>query len=635
MITLINEDQLLDIEFRKKAIERIQSDANRRFKRDKLKAYQIYKDLTKKWVIESISKEFSEKTVNQMVNRAANISVARKINDKKARCYAGGVVREIEGEEENTKKLGQLVEFLSFDSVMKKADRLSELLKNVEIQALYQNDPVETMEDGKARKRTVNRIMLPHQYDPIVHAHDKTHPVAFVLSDFYDTQSLITDHYLSDYTGTRDSTISQSVKKQAAMPQADEKPEVYIWWSGKYHFTTDDKGNILDALSPEGRQNPMRTLTFTSVHGDQDDSYWCEGGDDLVDGAILVNVLMTDLFAIMNVQGWGQLVITGKKIPDDIKGGPHRALTYEYDTGEPVPKVEYVSSNPPIDQWRECITMYVALLLSTNGLSTSNISTSLDGAQMAAGIAMMLDNAESMEPVEDKQKMFKGAEKKAWKNNFATHNYLVESGVAVEAESQIGLINTKKQVVTKFHQSKPIMTEAEKVDIMQKKKNTGLYTLVEMLMIKDPELKTEEAEKKAEELLADRMKNAAIYASAVTGLVDQKNKDLENAGEEGAEGVEDPQGGEAAAAATGDVQKTALNGAQLSSLVEVVEKVATGTIPRDSAVQIILQSFPFLDQAEAERLIGSAGRGFKAKEEKKQFEPAHASGASGGDAENT
>lgn len=540
MITLINEDQLLDIEFRKKAIEEIQCDANRRFKREKLKGYQIYKDLTKKWVIESISREFSEKTVNQMVNRAANISVARKINDKKARCYAGGVTREIEGEAENTKKLGQLVEFLNFDSVMKKADRLSELLKNVEIQTLYQNDPVESLENGDPRKRLVNRIMLPHQYDPIVHAHDKTHPVAFILSDFYDSQSLITDHYFSDYIGTRDSTISQSVKKQAAMPKLDEKPEIFIWWSGKYHFTTDDKGNILPALSPDGLQNPMQVLTFTSVHADQDDSYWCEGGDDLIDGAILVNVLMTDLFAIMNVQGWGQLVITGKKIPDDIKGGPHRALTYEYDTGDPQPKVEYVSSNPPIDQWRECITMYVALLLSTNGLSTSNISTSLDGAQMATGIAMMLDNAESMEPVEDKQKMFKGAESKCWKNNFATHNYIVNAGVAVEEEVAIGQVLTKKRVLTKFHQSKPIMTETEKVDILKKKKDTGLYTLPELLMIKDPELKPEEAEKKALELVADRMKFSAIYQAAVAGLVDRTNQNLQDGGAEGATDEDEP-----------------------------------------------------------------------------------------------
>lgn len=555
MITLINEDQLMEIKFRQDVIDKIQCDGNQRRKHEKLKAYEIYKDLTKKWVIEAISKEFSAKTVNQMVNRAANISVARKINDKKAKAYAGGVTREIEGEEENTKKLGQLVDFLSFDSIMKKADRFSELLKNVEIQTLYQNDPVEEMEDGKPKKKLVNRIMLPHQYDPICHAHDKCTPVAFVLSDFYDTKSLILQDFFSDYTGTRDQTMPQSEKKIGAI-KTDEKPSIYIWWSAKYHFTTDDKGNILASMSPDGMVNPIGQLTFTSVHSDQDDSYWCDGGDDLVDGAILVNVLLTDLFSIMNVQGWGQLVITGKKIPAEITGGPHRALTYEYDQGDPAPKVEYVSSNPPIDEWRECIAMYVALLLSTNGLSTSNISTKLDGAQIASGIAMMLDNAESMEPVEDKQKMFQGAEAKCWKNNFATHNYLVEAGVAVEAENQIGPIDTKKRVNVKFHQAKAVLTETEKVDILTKKKNSGLYKIAELLMIKDPDLKPEEAEKKAEEILADRMKFSVLYQTAVTGLIDRMNSDLRNGNAPAADEEEDEPALNASGASGGDEEDT-------------------------------------------------------------------------------
>ncbi len=527
MITLISEEQVLDIKFRKEVIQQISSDGNQCRKKEKLKAYEIYKDLTKKWVIESISKEFTEKTVNQMINRAANISIARKINDKKAKSYAGGVLREIEGEAENTKKLGQLVEFLGFDSIMKKADRFSELLKNVEIQTLYQNDVVEQMEGGDPKKKLVNRIMLPHQYDPIVHAHDKCTPVAFVLSDFYDTKSLTLQNFQSDQYGVRDQSIPQAEKKSAAI-KTDDKPSIYIWWSSKYHFTTDDKGNVLPNMSPEGMLNPIGHLTFASVHGDQDDGYWCEGGDDLVDGAVLVNVLLTDLFSIMNIQGWGQMVVTGKKIPSDITGGPHRAMTYEYDTGDPVPSVEFVSANAPLDEWRECITMYVALLLSTNGLSTSNISTKLDGAQMAAGIAMMLDNAESMEPVEDKQKMFQQAEAKTWKNNFATHNYLLENGVAIDAQKDIGFVKTEKRVLCKFNQQKAIMTETEKVDILTKKKASGLYMVAELLQIKNPDLKKEEAEKEAAELLADRLKYATLYQGAVGGLVDKMNTDLQD-----------------------------------------------------------------------------------------------------------
>lgn len=49
-----------------------------------------------------------------------------------------------------------------------------------------------------------------------------------------------------------------------------------------------------------------------------------------------------------------------------------------------------------------------------------------------------------------------------------------------------------------------------------------------------------------------------------------------------------------AASASADVASTALNGAQISSLLEIVNQLATGLIPVESAKAIALASFPFL-----------------------------------------
>lgn len=528
MIKLINEDQLLDERFRKNIIKEITSDANVERKKKALKSYEIYKDLTKKWVIEAISKEFSQKTVEQMINRAANISICRKIVDKRAKAYSGGVERAIEGDEANTAKLKELADVLNFNQLMKKADRFSELLKNCEIQALYQNDPLESLEDGSPKKTLVNRIMLPHQYDVLLHPHDCRTPVAFVLSDFHDTTSVIWNNLASDYTGYREPNQPQ-VEKAVGKAQESKTAQTYIWWTAKYHFTTDDKGKIIGALSPVDGMNPIGRLPFASVHGDQDDSYWCDGGNDLVDGSILINVLLTDMFSIMNVQGWGQLVVTGKKVPQDLTGGPHRALVFEYDTGDPAPSVEYASSNPPIAEWREAITMYVALLLSTNNLSTRNVSTKLDGStQMASGIALMIDSSESTENVEDKQNMFKEAEAKAWKNNFAAQNYLFETGTATDRLVAIGKVETNSPVKVKFNQMRPILSEQERVEILAKKKESGLYEIPDLIMIENPDLSRKDAEKKALALVQDKMKYAVLYQAAVTKTVEAMNQELDS-----------------------------------------------------------------------------------------------------------
>lgn len=56
----------------------------------------------------------------------------------------------------------------------------------------------------------------------------------------------------------------------------------------------------------------------------------------------------------------------------------------------------------------------------------------------------------------------------------------------------------------------------------------------------------------------------------------------------------------------GDVQKTALNGAQIASLVDVVAKVSNGEIPRESGIEILTAALP-ITRPDAEKIIGAAG----------------------------
>lgn len=53
-----------------------------------------------------------------------------------------------------------------------------------------------------------------------------------------------------------------------------------------------------------------------------------------------------------------------------------------------------------------------------------------------------------------------------------------------------------------------------------------------------------------------------------------------------------------------------LNGAQITSIVDLIQLVATGQIPRDSAINIIMVGFN-LTKEQAESMIGSAGSEFK------------------------
>jgi hypothetical protein len=53
-----------------------------------------------------------------------------------------------------------------------------------------------------------------------------------------------------------------------------------------------------------------------------------------------------------------------------------------------------------------------------------------------------------------------------------------------------------------------------------------------------------------------------------------------------------------------DVAKSALNGAQIASLVQVVQSIKEGILSPDSALNIVLASFPTIDEVTARKIVG-------------------------------
>jgi phage gp29-like protein len=71
-------------------------------------------------------------------------------------------------------------------------------------------------------------------------------------------------------------------------------------------------------------------------------------------------------------------------------------------------------------------------------------------------------------------------------------------------------------------------------------------------------------------------------------------------------------GGDAGLVEQAPVEKaadTALNGAQVTSLLEIVARVARGEIPRDTGIGLITAAFP-INREKAELIMGSVGAGF-------------------------
>lgn len=527
---LKNEEQILDENFRLKVIKEINGQENVERKKKAFKKYELYKDKIKKYLEEAFKKEgLKAETIALMLNRATNVAIVRKIVNKLARSYSSGVIRAGENEAV-TEQINAYVEMLDLNKQMKKADRYRELYKNAMLQVLPEVDDDSELYDISVR------VLSPWQYDVIEDYRDRENARVLILSDYYgEDASALWPGSIEQTRQHQRSAYEQSngIDDIIADSPADQKQKTYIWWSEKYHFTTDAKGRIIAALSPDDLLNPIQEEPFVNVADDQDGFFWAEGGDDLTEGAVLVNQLMTDMNSIAYIQGYGQLVVTGKNLPERFTMGPHNALVFDYDEakGEPKPEVTVVNANPPLDSWMKAIEQYVALILSANSLSPATLSTKLDSNNFPSGIAMLIEMSEASNDVSDEQKKFSDVEKKLWERIAKWHNLYYSKNLLCEEASVIGAMPEDLELKIKFLEPKPATTEKEKLETIKQRKELGINTMTDLIMIDNPGLNLEDAKAKLEEIQKEKKENLKqtmeTMGAPVNGELEDDSMDAE------------------------------------------------------------------------------------------------------------
>lgn len=552
MVKLQNEDDVLNPEFRKKVLEEIVLGAeNLARKNSELRKHEIYRDMNRKWVIEAlINENFKPSTLKQMENRSTNISICKKIINKLAQAYMGGVKREVPENEKATESVDALGEALDFDSAMKKADRYRQLFRNTEVLVVPKKDTYasEGNEGAEPKDRYCLsvRILAPWEYDVIEDPNDLTKKMVLIVSDFPNRGSLQIPLSGVDairasqgYRNTGSVNLhggdgkDQIIADSPSDKGSDESNRQFIWWTDKYHFTTNINGLIVK--HPEGNKNPIGRLPSVTVCGDQDGSFWARGGEDVIEGSILINKLLTDINFISFVQGWGQLVIMGKDLPNKIEGGPDNAFIFPMREGDPTPNVFYATSNPPIDKWGETVKMSLALLLSTNNLSPRSISANLDANDMASGIALLIDQSELTVDIQDTQKIFQDKEPYIWEVIRRWHAYYGKLDALVEKLQIIPQFDDSG-VKIKFHQIKAVVSEKEKLEALKARKDLGLNTQAELIQMDNPDLTMDEAKAKAKEAQAEKQQAAdeAMKSMVKNGVgITNGNKPPDKEGQNG------------------------------------------------------------------------------------------------------
>ena len=612
---LTNEAQLLDIGFRQQVIAEIQGVENTARKNEARRRYEVYKDKTMKHVIESLKNDgLLPETIAAMTNRASNISICKKIINKLARTYSGGVIRTVGTNVEGAKAVDEMAKYLSFDDKMKKNDRYRELQKNA-VAHFVQERSGGTEE--APLYRVGMRVLGPWEYDVIEDCYNREIPRVYILSDFFEEAA-------PEPTNEKDDVIAD-----APSDQGKGKKKRYIWWSDSYHFSTFEDGSYCEDLmdrdeagSPD-LTNPIEMLPFVNNAEEQDGRFWAEGGEDIADGAILTNKIITDMFYIMMLQGFGLLVVVGRNLKEHYKVGPNQAILLEQEEDGPAPSAQFANANPQLDMWMRAIEQYIAMLLTTNNLSVTHVAGKLDAVNFPSGIAAIIEMSEVTLETEDKYSQYAQQERDAFRIIQAWQAYLGatdEVDPAFKALPQLPP-DIGTTLSTKFTSIKPVMTEGEKLANLKARKELGLNEEIDLIMLDNPDMDKEDAEAKLLRIKAAKLEAMATMAATMATAPgaqpkpgEEKKEDEEETAsddkKESGGGSDAPSDDKPKASEEDSLKSVALNGAQVTSMVGVVQAVAIGNLPRDSGVQILISAFA-MSPEEAEEIMSSAGKTFK------------------------
>ena len=554
MLAIKTEADLLNQEIRKALIEEIEGPGNQRRKAEMFKRYECLKDHTGVYVKQLLQAKFSDQTVTAMQASMTNISFARKVVDKLAKVYSNGVKRTLpEDQNSNQADIETLARVIKLNRAMKKWNRYFKAFRNT----LAYVKPVHGKFEGKHTLEV--SILAPFLYDVVPLPGNPQGMLAVVLSDYSPNRGLLYD--VSDAaTANRGRTreVNASITNQTnpgadgiddaiadgddlrvtsggalivgaskrAEQQKDPKARSYVWWTETMHFTTNGLGEIISVGSagedntgkPEG-SNPIEELPFVNLADDQDEQFWAEGGADIADSAIKINAFLTNLIHVAIEQGYGQLVVTGPKggTPKSLRVGPNHAITMEHDKDDPQPTAEFKSANAPIADLLQTAEMYIALMLSTNNLSTKGVSINLQGGKdFASGVAMILDKAESMEDVNEQAEHFVEAEPEVWCLLAKWHAHYKGLGALDDALMEMNLPEDP-EVQMQFPAPAPIVSDKEKLETIKMRLDIGLTTMLEALMRDDPSLTEETAKEKLKKILEEKLQRQAQFGIGPDG----------------------------------------------------------------------------------------------------------------------
>lgn len=439
----------------KNVISEIGSEENKKRKSKSLADYDIFKDNLGPYVKKYLEGMYSSETVREMPI-IASINLARRSVIQEASIYNEPPKRTFTGlSEEQEAVVRQVYADMQIDKILHKSNQYYKLQHQGHIQIIPFG--------GKLSAR----VLLNHHLDVVPSPMNPEMADAYIINGFDKSQSVLKEQD-SD-------TINQSIGDKD-----DYKKNLlrFAFWSDQFNFIADQDGNI---LSGEDTSNSLEMMPFVEIAPDKDFEYWVTGGASVVDFTIQFNGALSDLGHIVRMQGFAQAWMKGPAnlIPENIQIGPNFVLKLPVDPNNPV-DTDFGYSNPSPDLGGsiQYVEMLLANFLSSRGLDPKLVSGKGEAEKFSSGIERLLSMISKFEASRSDLTTYEHVEKKIFK---IVAQYLNKMSGSI-LDYRVAPIPEDASVSVEFKKPEMIKTDADKLDLVQRKREMGLMSRVDAIM---------------------------------------------------------------------------------------------------------------------------------------------------------
>jgi hypothetical protein len=341
---------------------------------------------------------------------------------------------------------------------------------------------------------------------------------------------------------------------------------VYWYWNATEFYITDSEGKRrLDLMSQLGNVdgiNPIGRLPFVYVN-ESKHRLTPPPDMDTLKIVKLLPVMLSDLNLAALFQSFS--IVYGIDLDDtDLKFSPNAFWRLKSDaTSDKKPEIGTIKPTVDFDQVLRLVESQLSIWLETKGIKASTVGT-LTTDNAASGISKLIDNMDTFEARQKQVTVYTSAEKDLWNlvlNYMAP--YWASTGMLSGPKFPYGL---PVDVTTNFSVQLPTQQRGAVVRDLKDEYSAGFISRVRAVKKLNPEM----TEVEVEALIAE---------------IDGVNVDSEGDTEAMAAG------GVAASGPDGSVQQLSLNGAQVESMLSIVERVHLGSLPKSAAKAMIAAAF--------------------------------------------